>query len=211
MGFPKRTFDGSASYGFDGNAIQLFSTAYICPRCYTRTSEIPTCCCVCKVQLNSSSHIARSHHHLFPVMNFEELSLAVSDSNEDCTGYDRGNNGFNSNNSRTSNGGSNGGNSNDSRNSGKSTTLLAYKINDIPPEKELISKNGSSSSAPMLINPSITEDDRVLVGKVSNCKGCLETFTSASLVMQCPSCEEMFCIECDLFIHNSLHNCPGCA
>jgi hypothetical protein len=32
MGFPKRTFDGSASFGFDGNSIQLFSTAYICPR-----------------------------------------------------------------------------------------------------------------------------------------------------------------------------------
>lgn len=212
MGFPKRTFDGSASYGFDGNAIQLFSTAYICPRCYNRNSEIPTQCCVCKVQLNSSSHIARSHHHLFPVGNFEELSIIVDSS----ANYDSDNGSNN-----------NGSNSNNSRNSGKGNInhLMAYKMNDMLPEKDLgLTKNGavnnnfapsssSSSSAPMLIDPSINDDENgnVLVGKVTNCKGCLENFTSASLVMQCPTCQEMFCIECDLFIHNSLHNCPGCA
>ena len=28
--------------------------------------------------------------------------------------------------------------------------------------------------------------------------------------LQCPRCENIFCVECDIFIHDSLHNCPGC-
>jgi transcription initiation factor TFIIH subunit 2 len=198
MGFPKRTFDGSASYGFDGNAIQLFSTAYICPRCYNRTSEIPTQCCVCKVQLNSSSHIARSHHHLFPVPNFDELSVTLSKDKK---------------------------------------SLRAYKMLLSEPEKELgIRKSYTVSSTAH--DTSVKEenvqndakieagvgvgvgvevevekdqnDDVDFVAVLSSCKGCLEMFTKISLVMQCPLCENIFCIECDLFIHNSLHNCPGC-
>eukprot|EP00884_Botryococcus_braunii_P004550 jgi/Botrbrau1/14096/Bobra.182_3s0041.1 len=30
------------------------------------------------------------------------------------------------------------------------------------------------------------------------------------VVVQCPSCKHMFCFECDTYIHESLHNCPGC-
>lgn len=32
---------------------------------------------------------------------------------------------------------------------------------------------------------------------------CLQVFT-------CPSCHSVFCVECDLFIHDSLHCCPCC-
>lgn len=196
MGFPKRTFDGSASYGFDGNAIQLFSTAYICPRCYNRTSEIPTQCCVCKVQLNSSSHIARSHHHLFPVPNFDELSVTLSKDKK---------------------------------------SLRAYRMLLSEPEKELGIRKGypvsSTAHDTSVKEENVQSDTKIeagvgveveaevekdqnydvdFVGVLSSCKGCLEMFTKISLVMQCPLCENIFCIECDLFIHNSLHNCPGC-
>ncbi|KAL1413917.1 hypothetical protein MTO96_007966 [Rhipicephalus appendiculatus] len=30
-------------------------------------------------------------------------------------------------------------------------------------------------------------------------------------VYRCVKCKEDFCLECDLFIHDSLHTCPGCA
>jgi transcription initiation factor TFIIH subunit 2 len=179
MAFPKRTFDGSASYGFDGNSIQLFSTAYVCPRCYNRTSEIPTQCCVCKVQLNSSSHIARSHHHLFPVPNFNELNLVESPTDK--------------------------------------KRFHAYRLNDTPPEKELGIKKPTSDDDPKPDTGIVVEDDlrkkveqQDLIGVITHCKGCLEEFNSTSLAMHCPSCDHVFCIECDLFIHNSLHNCPGC-
>jgi transcription initiation factor TFIIH subunit 2 len=30
------------------------------------------------------------------------------------------------------------------------------------------------------------------------------------LVLKCPKCSKLFCYDCDIFIHESLHNCPGC-
>lgn len=31
-----------------------------------------------------------------------------------------------------------------------------------------------------------------------------------SLSVECPKCKQYFCIDCDIYIHESLHNCPGC-
>ncbi|GBM51977.1 General transcription factor IIH subunit 2 [Araneus ventricosus] len=42
------------------------------------------------------------------------------------------------------------------------------------------------------------------------CYGCLTTFTEQT-VYQCSVCKNYFCLECDLFIHDSLHTCPGCS
>ncbi|KAJ1728904.1 hypothetical protein LPJ61_003790 [Coemansia biformis] len=27
---------------------------------------------------------------------------------------------------------------------------------------------------------------------------------------RCPGCKQAFCLECDIFVHEALHNCPGC-
>lgn len=27
---------------------------------------------------------------------------------------------------------------------------------------------------------------------------------------KCPECEEHFCIDCDIYAHETIHNCPGC-
>jgi transcription initiation factor TFIIH subunit 2 len=26
----------------------------------------------------------------------------------------------------------------------------------------------------------------------------------------CPDCKNVFCVDCDSFLHETLHNCPGC-
>lgn len=133
MGFPKRTFHSSSLFLLSSESVCLSSTAYQCPRCHTRTSDLPTDCKVCRLQLNSSANIARSYHHLFPVNNYIEFSI--------------------SNNSL-----------------------------------------GSKSSDP------------------TRCIGCLQTLSEVrNLRMVCPTCSGVFCVDCDLFIHESLHNCPGCA
>jgi transcription initiation factor TFIIH subunit 2 len=28
--------------------------------------------------------------------------------------------------------------------------------------------------------------------------------------LRCPNCGNLFCFDCDAFIHEQLHNCPGC-
>lgn len=30
------------------------------------------------------------------------------------------------------------------------------------------------------------------------------------MVLQCPRCTQLFCFECDAYVHEQLHNCPGC-
>lgn len=59
----------------------------------------------------------------------------------------------------------------------------------------------------------------------SRCFGCLTAFpvvgkeqqqqkraegASESSRYECPSCERHFCVDCDVFCHEVVHNCPGC-
>ncbi|KAL1494228.1 hypothetical protein ABEB36_009854 [Hypothenemus hampei] len=44
------------------------------------------------------------------------------------------------------------------------------------------------------------------------CYACQKTFTDTEKwVYQCPTCTRVFCIDCDIFVHDTLHTCPGCA
>lgn len=38
----------------------------------------------------------------------------------------------------------------------------------------------------------------------------LGTGNSPGIRVSCPKCKQHFCLDCDIYIHESLHNCPGC-
>ena len=49
------------------------------------------------------------------------------------------------------------------------------------------------------------------------CYGCLSDLSTSDkedqergVVLQCSDCKQHFCFDCDLYVHESLHNCPGC-
>jgi transcription initiation factor TFIIH subunit 2 len=43
------------------------------------------------------------------------------------------------------------------------------------------------------------------------CTGCLKQLPlTASLRLLCPLCNNIFCIDCDAFVHDALHHCPSC-
>jgi len=45
-----------------------------------------------------------------------------------------------------------------------------------------------------------------------NCFACQISISSYHDIRSgCPRCHQRFCVDCDVYIHNSLHNCPGCA
>lgn len=53
----------------------------------------------------------------------------------------------------------------------------------------------------------------------THCFGCLLRFPDGTDVdaaaltssrYECPKCHQHFCIDCDVFVHELLHNCPGC-
>ncbi|XP_076265789.1 general transcription factor IIH subunit 2 Ssl1 isoform X2 [Rhynchophorus ferrugineus] len=51
-----------------------------------------------------------------------------------------------------------------------------------------------------------------MANSAENCYGCQKNFTDEDKnVYRCPKCKKIFCIDCDIFIHDILHSCPGCA
>ena len=43
------------------------------------------------------------------------------------------------------------------------------------------------------------------------CRGCTaELVELEDLITACVECGEVFCIDCDEFVHTVLHHCPGC-
>jgi len=121
MGFPKREF--SAFKSLCACHHEFSQEGFYCPKCQTKVCNLPTNCPVCGLRLVSSSHLARSYHHLFPVEPFVEDTAKLS----------------------------------------------------------------------------------------SNCSACNTIFTSSQRRFYCPSCKKRYCEDCDTFIHESLHNCPGCS
>ncbi|XP_073050655.1 general transcription factor IIH subunit 2-like [Primulina eburnea] len=61
------------------------------------------------------------------------------------------------------------------------------------------------------LSPSVLNDPRKLP---KNCFGCQQSLLNPGNLpapcVSCPKCKQHFCFECDIYIHESLHNCPGC-
>jgi len=119
MGFPQKRTDSWPSLCVCHQVPKY--GGYYCPRCGCKFCELPMDCQICGLCLVSSPHLARSYHHLFPVVAFTEIQL--------------------------------------------------------PPGKE-------------------------------SCFACQKIMGSGTFC--CPKCKAIFCNDCDDFIHDSLHNCPGC-
>lgn len=198
MGFPKRSFDLYPFFSFEGKAINTQTDAYICPRCNARHSDIPTMCTCCGLQLYSSSHIARSFHHLFPVPNFIEYTVKLDVEDKQYKAYlvDDDNDG-------------DGADHEGGKTNGKKRKAAEVVEIDSKTGRETVVLDGQSSSS----RPATVKHEKCICLDTDQlyCKGCLSsTAKEDKLVFMCPSCQYFFCVECDLFIHDSLHNCPGC-
>ncbi|XP_062172988.1 general transcription factor IIH subunit 2 [Alnus glutinosa] len=133
MGFPQRAAESSIAICSCHKEAKV-GGGYTCPRCKARVCELPTECRICGLTLISSPHLARSYHHLFPIVPFDEVS----------------------------------------------PSLLNDPHNRLP----------------------------------RSCFGCQQSLLNPgnkpSLRVACPKCKQHFCLDCDIYIHESLHNCPGC-
>lgn len=181
MGFPQQSSQDPATAVYVGADPVLAAGAYTCPRCKSKTQELPCKCHVCNQMLISSPHLARSYHHLFPVKAFvevsqEELTAMISTGatqvNHHQTGHDRG----------------------------------------------LASSNGAAGTGDCLPGAAPWLE----ASSFPCCYGCLKSFVggddigdvdmsqSQGMVLRCPLCRQLFCFDCDAYVHESLHNCPGC-
>jgi transcription initiation factor TFIIH subunit 2 len=169
MGFPSRTSQEVAELVHAGPHKTLLSrTAFTCPQCQGRNSELPTDCAVCGLKLVLAPHLARSFHHLFPVPPFVDKPGTLSPG---------------------------------------APTLATPEIQ-------------SSHSMPMTKSyeaMALQLESKLVVTSQDTewcCQACLRPLVLAEsgemLRFQCPDCKNLYCVDCDAFIHNSLHNCPGC-
>ena len=174
MGFPQKSKLDIPTLVHATRDIKLLArTAYTCPQCYAKVSELPTDCVVCGLKLVLSPHLARSFHHLFPVPPFQELLP-------------------------------------DSR----------------APISDEIQSNKVVSSSDIQMKPKTKLNSMLRLtsdGENISCFSCLRLVgvpTDSNdpnkkegdeiLRYVCPHCKNVFCVDCDSFIHDTLHNCPGC-
>ena len=73
----------------------------------------------------------------------------------------------------------------------------------------------SSSKATASMITALLDSKLVICSKDSDkcCYACLRPLLiekEGILSFQCPDCENILCVDCDTFLHSSLHNCPGC-
>ncbi|KAK7288502.1 hypothetical protein RIF29_01962 [Crotalaria pallida] len=73
MSFPQRAAEGSVAICTCHEESKI-GGGYTCTRCKVRVCELPTECRICGLTLISSPHLARSYHHLFPIVPFDEVS-----------------------------------------------------------------------------------------------------------------------------------------
>lgn len=82
----------------------------------------------------------------------------------------------------------------------------------------------SIGSAPNALKAPEDVNSDILVSSEKDdscCMACLRPFATTletrgsaqnAVVLRfaCPDCQSLFCVDCDVFLHESLHNCPGC-
>ncbi|KAL7544020.1 hypothetical protein ACHAXR_013472 [Thalassiosira sp. AJA248-18] len=210
--------------------ITFARTGYVCPRCRSRCSDLPSDCAVCGIRLILAPHLARTFHHLFPVRPFEELNEAevirsvengkkVETTNGDKVNGKKGLEALPILSSSAFTPAS----------SISSSNVTSFMVSSSTYAMDVQSgqeRTESSSSKRIKIGPSIIANsadcDRCCFGclKVVGCRPLKATNKSngenreeegeAILRFQCPECHNIFCPDCDAFLHETLHNCPGC-
>lgn len=138
MGFPSRTVDPQST--LCACHSRPSREGYLCSRCGTKVCGLPSECPACSLTLILSTHLARSYHHLFPLVNWVEVPWSTAGRSEECFACQK-------------------------------------PFPGVPPREQWLDKDsrGTSSSR-----------------------------------YECTTCHSHFCIECDLFAHEVVHNCPGC-
>ncbi|KAL1978844.1 hypothetical protein VTN31DRAFT_1703 [Thermomyces dupontii] len=140
-GFPSRTVEPFPSLCACHSKPSC--DGYLCSRCGSKVCALPAECPACGLTLILSTHLARSYHHLFPLLNWIEVPWKRASRSSHCF-------------------------------------ACGIEFPPVPPPDQW-SKSETQA------------------------KG-----ISVSSRYECTVCNNHFCIDCDVFAHEVVHNCPGC-
>ena len=93
MGFPPHATDGILSlcqcHVEDKAKAELTTYGFTCPTCGSKYCEVPVECRTCSLTLVCAPHLARSYHHLFPLLPYVETPTSdLIDDAMVCEGCD---------------------------------------------------------------------------------------------------------------------------
>lgn len=203
--------------------IAFARTGYVCPRCRSRCSDLPSDCAVCGLRLILAPHLARTFHHLFPVRPFEELDEALVISMRDENGRESDQMNGDKSNGKKGLDALPGLSSSEFTpiSSVSSSNVGSFLVTSSASNRQIGQATLSATSKIICIGPSLLANskdcDRCCFGclKVIGCKPMDSTDGAGDegesiLRFQCPECHNAFCPDCDAYLHETLHNCPGC-
>ncbi|GLC63541.1 hypothetical protein PLESTF_000047400 [Pleodorina starrii] len=84
----------------------------------------------------------------------------------------------------------------------------------VPPYHEDNQERAAEAAAALSGQPAMRDEVTTSTGLY--CFGCLRevsqpgTAGQLHLTLRCGQCKQVFCFECDAYVHEQLHNCPGC-
>ena len=206
MGFPSRESSDIPTLIHATRDRKLFAkTGYLCPRCKAKAETLPSDCAVCGLKLVLAPHLARSFHHLFPVPPFEEVPEDVDVALSVAAGI--------------------------------STVSSSPSLVTSVVSSSIVENCGRTVEIDSTLLISSKDCDRCCYGclKPIGVRSIDHVATSLSkkrelqqrkvaaavaarkdinpvetLRFQCPECQNVFCADCDAYLHEALHNCPGC-
>ena len=182
MGFPSRILETTPS--LCACHSQPTRGGYLCSRCSSKVCSLPSTCPACGLTLILSTHLARSYRHLFPLRNWGDVSWkrARSETKQsNCFG-------------------------------------CGNVFPDIPSKEALIQvtaaqrveRRSTGNKTQGGANP-VTAGRRGQAEKErGEAVGSTGSGVSESGRYACDTCGRFFCIDCDVFAHEIVHNCPGC-
>ena len=203
MGFPSRVTDPKPS--LCACHSRPATGGYLCSRCSSKVCSLPTTCPACSLTLILSTHLARSYHHLCPLQNWTTVSWsrATAPSQKYRTLCFSCQTSFPPHPTTSTKP-----RSGDAGDATVNGNIKQVNISRIPTKPVLSDARNAESastepSAAALLR--LTQDDNTAQKRRNE-----DQTVSESGRYECGTFGQFFCVDCDVFCHEIVHNCPGC-
>ncbi|VBB78059.1 Putative Transcription factors [Podospora comata] len=185
MGFPSRSLASKDFVSLCACHNKPTREGYTCTRCRIKVCRLPASCPVCGLTLILSIHLARSYHHLFPLKSWVAVPWTEAKKSVACFSCQ---------------------------------TPFPPVPKAAPPKIKLKVKESSGVGGQTAANIAKAKGRGEVPAKTNTVTAptpgllpeAIKAGVSESGRYKCPECDEHFCIDCDIYAHETIHNCPGC-
>ncbi|KAK0674704.1 Ssl1-like-domain-containing protein [Cercophora samala] len=187
MGFPSRSLASKDYVSLCACHNKPTREGYTCTRCKIKVCRLPASCPVCGLTLILSTHLARSYHHLFPLKSWVAVPWTEAKKSVACyscqTAFPP---------------------------IPKAAPKIKLKVKASSGAGQTaanIAKAKGKGEVPAKTNTAAAATAAPTPGLLPEA---IKAGVSESGRYKCPECEQHFCIDCDMYAHETIHNCPGC-